>query len=308
MNPTSWKTKNRGNLKALQLLETRHGDVWPYSAKRAARIARQVAAAVHEAAPGWQPSVILEIGAGPFHPLSHGLVFYLNGASTLIATDFPEQLHDTAQAARASFNLAADALAFPENFAFEDTPERKAGILTRAKQLPLAAMQEGDWSALLRFGGARFAYASLNQAQQHLPPGQFDFLFSIAVLEHVEQPQEVLRWHHQLLKPGSIGYHLVGLEDHRYFETPDTFPPWHFMIDGEYGHASTIRQDLRINGLRSSQWREQFALAGFDCLLWREENVYPVPAGLSEQLRAEFRILPPKDLECFRIEAVVRKR
>ena|GEM_PF-5636553 len=255
--------------------------------------------------PDWHPRTVLEMGAGSFHPLAHGLALHLNGAETALAVDISEHLHNPEQAAQASFELLLHAIAFPERYALPGSdPEF---IRQRAYRLPLDALRDGDWNALLSTKAASFAYANLDAARTLLPGGQIDFLFSNAVLEHVHEPEDALSWHHKLLKPGGIAFHTIGLDDHRHYEDSEHFTAWSFMVDGEYGNTSKIRSDLWINGLRASQWRSLFDKTGYQILSWRCIPGFPSPADIRQRIRAEFQEFPEEDLHTFLLETVVRK-
>ncbi len=296
LNDLSWHSR--------RLLETRWPDQWSYNPQRASRIIQDISPAwtamLHE-----HPRTVLEMGAGSFQPLAHGLILYLNGAETALAVDVSEHLHNTEQAAQACFELLLHVIAFPERYVLLGThPE---AIRQRAYALPLDALQKGDWNALLTTQAARFAYAGLDAARTLLPEGQIDFMFSNAVLEHVHEPEDALAWHYKLLKPGGIVQHRIGLDDHRHYENPDQFTAWTFMEDGEYGPASTVRPDLWINGLRVSHWRAWFEKSGYQILSWQCTPHFPTPPDIRQRVREEFRDLPEEDLRTFILTAVLRK-
>lgn len=296
LNDLSWQSR--------RLLETRWKNQWAYNPQRASRIIQCLSAA-WTVMPNWHPRAVLEMGAGSFHPLAHGLILYLNGAETALAVDVSDHLHNPEQAAQASFELLLHAIAFPERFALPGSnPE---AIRQRAYSLPLDALQGGDWNALLSCKAAGFAYANLDAARSILPSGQIDFMFSNAVLEHIREPEEALDWYHRLLKPGGLAFHLIGLEDHRHDDNPEQFAAWAFMADGEYGPASTIRPDWWINGLRASQWRALFEKAGYEILSWQCTPTFPSPPDIRQRVRDEFRDLPEEDLRTFMLETVIRK-
>lgn len=296
LNDLSWQSR--------RILETRWPNQWSYNPLRASQITQLLS-------PAWAamsqepPRTVLEMGAGSFQPLAHGLVLYLNGVDTALAIDVPAQIHNPEQAAQACFELILHAIAFPERYSLPGTLAET--IRQRAYELPLDALQNGDWNALLSSQSGRFAYADLNSARSLLPCNQIDFMFSNAVLEHIHEPKDALAWHYDLLKPGGIVQHLIGLDDHRHYEKPGQFTAWTFMEDGQYGPASTVRPDLWINGLRASQWRTLFEEAGYQILRWQPAPHFPTPLDIRQHVREEFRDLPEEDLRTFILTAILRK-
>jgi SAM-dependent methyltransferase len=248
---------------------------------------------------------ILELGCGNFNPFAIGLRFYLNGYSRMTAID-SKPVYRPYIAARWMYEAAMNAVAFPQRWLFEHAEESDAigQLRSRAYALPLAELSEGKLDSLYETPNISFQYFD---SKQRLELSTCDFIYSIAVLEHVMNPATDLAWQYDLLRPG--GYHFlnIGLEDHRHLENPKEFQPWSFMQDGIYGMDHLLRDDLRINGLRSSQYRALIENAGFIVEIWEEEKVYDTPANIADLVRPEFRHLPPNDLTTFRVKALIQK-
>ena len=299
LSQLDWVTLNDIAWRSRRLLQSRWSAQWPYEPERAARVAIGIAEQVYAVAPGFCPHVVLEL-------VAQLLVYYLNGANTLLAVDVEENLHDPEQAAVACYDLVVHALAFPDRYLLPGAGCSSEVLRQRALRLPLDALKAADLRALLSCDAARFAYASLDMATTLLPESSIDLLYSSAVLEHIHDPRSALLWHRHLLKPEGFAAHVVGLDDHRHYENPETFTSWSFMVDGQYGDACTLRPDLWINGLRPSQWQELVKETGFESLSWQLERAYPTPDDVALRVRSEFRSLPESDLRNFVLRTVLR--
>jgi SAM-dependent methyltransferase len=85
----------------------------------------------------------------------------------------------------------------------------------------------------------------------------FDFIFSCACLEHVDDPERALRQMHRILRPGGLMLHQIDFRDHRDFSRPLEFlryreALWRWISAGSY-----------LNRWRPSQFRGAFSRIGF---------------------------------------------
>jgi SAM-dependent methyltransferase len=252
---------------------------------------------------------IFELGSGHINPFAVALRFYLNGYDHLVAGDF-HPLYRPYIAARWMYDAALHAIAFPARWVFEKgelndrTLER---VRCRARSLPLEQLSNGDFDSLGAMSRRHFDYVQLQADRGVIAFDSIDFMYSIAVLEHIMDPAKELAWQYNILRPGAGHFLVIGLEDHRFLDSPGEFRPWTFMLDGVYGPEKPIRQDLQINGLRSSQYRKLLEDTGFIIELWEEETVHEIPSDLDENVLPEFRSLPLSDLATFRVTAFVRR-
>jgi SAM-dependent methyltransferase len=252
---------------------------------------------------------VFEVGCGHFNPFSLSLRFYLNGCGRILAGDF-SPIFRPYIAARWMYNAALHAIAFPDQWVLGDgNPDGEiiGQIRSRALSLPLAELANGNFDSLISSLDNNFNYLQLQYNRELIDADSIDFMYSIAVLEHVMDPASDMAWQFSILRPGSCYFFLIGLEDHRFLEDRSNFQPWSFMVDGVYGAESNIRGDLIINGLRSSQYRKLLEDVGFEIEMWKEEPVYEAPSDLRQKVRPEFQSLPWSDLATFRITALVRK-
>jgi SAM-dependent methyltransferase len=89
----------------------------------------------------------------------------------------------------------------------------------------------------------------------------FDLTCSQAALEHVGQPEIVLRNLYQATKPAGSGLHVIDLRDHRDFAAP-----LEFLLLDETGFTAALAGQERHwfgNPLRLSAWQQLWRGAGF---------------------------------------------
>lgn len=144
----------------------------------------------------------------------------------------------------------------------------------------------------------------------------FDFLMSLAVLEHVMDPDGVYRKMSECLGTGDLMLHFIDLRDHRSFEER----PLGFleMTAEEYKAINTE------NRLRVSQHRALIDQHGFDIISesdhvlgtdggchWVEPDEAMTP-GVTEAMRerftGEFRSMSLRDLSTMSVAVMCRKR
>lgn len=166
-----------------------------------------------------------------------------------------------------------------------------------------------------------------------LPDGSVDVVFSMAVLEHVDRPAEVVAKCYALLRPGGWCLHAVDLRDHRDFSRPLEF----LKLTPEQYRAATGDSENRV---RAGEWLDLFRAAGFEIAAARFQDVplqlnergssdlvdmasWPLekffPAGSLEEVRpwvsdqeragfaAPFRDMDPRDLSVLGLLVIGRK-
>ena len=144
----------------------------------------------------------------------------------------------------------------------------------------------------------------------------FDFLMSLAVLEHVMDPDGVYRKMSECLGTGDLMLHFIDLRDHRSFdERPLGFLE---MTAEEYKAINTE------NRLRVSQHRALMDQYGFDIIsesdhvlgadggrhwVGPDEAITPgVTEAMRERFTGEFRSMSLRDLSTLSVAVMCRKR
>jgi SAM-dependent methyltransferase len=106
-----------------------------------------------------------------------------------------------------------------------------------------------------------------------LPDASVDYVFSMATIEHMNEPfQSILEWK-RILKPGGISAHVAGLADHRDFSKPYEYlkvdpVTWRARFGGARGLAPLYEY---VNQWRPIDFRRAFERAGFEILEYSTE-------------------------------------
>jgi SAM-dependent methyltransferase len=104
-----------------------------------------------------------------------------------------------------------------------------------------------------------------------LPDASVDYVFSMATIEHLNDPlQSIMEWK-RILKPGGISAHIAGLADHRDFSKPYEY----LKLDpaawrAQFGPGRTPLHDF-VNQWRPVDFRRAFEKAGFEILEYATE-------------------------------------
>jgi len=161
------------------------------------------------------------------------------------------------------------------------------------------------------------------------PSSSFDFIFSISVLEHLQNIRECLKNIHRLLKPGGITFHNFGL----------WFGPigGHSMnsYDFPWAHVRLSRKDIQrylekfrphemsdaLNDydhhyneprLTLAKLEEHVIEAGFEIMSWKELRHFPHGEFLTPDVIAECKANFPdvaiRDLLCYDATIILRKK
>jgi SAM-dependent methyltransferase len=104
-----------------------------------------------------------------------------------------------------------------------------------------------------------------------LPDASVDYVFSMATIEHLNDPlQSVMEWK-RILKPGGISAHIAGLADHRDFSKPYEYlklkpAAWR----AQFGPGRAPLHEY-VNQWRPIDFRRAFESAGFEILEYSTE-------------------------------------
>jgi SAM-dependent methyltransferase len=104
-----------------------------------------------------------------------------------------------------------------------------------------------------------------------LPDASVDYVFSMATIEHLNDPlQSILEWK-RVLKPGGISAHIAALADHRDFSKPYEY----LKLDpaawrGRFGPGGAPLHEF-VNQWRPVDFRRAFEQAGFEILEYSTE-------------------------------------
>ena len=104
-----------------------------------------------------------------------------------------------------------------------------------------------------------------------LPDASVDYVFSMATIEHLNDPLRSIAEWKRILKPGGISAHIAGLADHRDFSKPYEY----LKLDpaawrAQFGPGRTPLHDF-VNQWRPVDFRRAFEQAGFEILEYATE-------------------------------------
>jgi len=104
-----------------------------------------------------------------------------------------------------------------------------------------------------------------------LPDASVDYVFSMATIEHLNDPlQSIMEWK-RILKPGGISAHIAGLVDHRDFSKPYEYLKLNPAVwRAQFGPGRTPLHHF-VNQWRPIDFRRAFEKAGFEILEYSTE-------------------------------------
>jgi hypothetical protein len=160
-----------------------------------------------------------------------------------------------------------------------------------------------NWSEILKpVSIYKGDYLELN-----LDNNKFDFVYSMAVFEHIEEPEKVVEKLYNTLKPGGVSYHNIDLRPH---ELNKKSPVYILSFsDEEWNFLKTNKNNwVYLNRLRSNDWINLFKKFGFDILSVKTSNF---ESELTEQdlpnLDRRFQNYKLEDLNHAILNIVVKK-
>jgi SAM-dependent methyltransferase len=105
-----------------------------------------------------------------------------------------------------------------------------------------------------------------------LPNASVDYVFSMATIEHLNDPLRSIAEWKRILKPGGISAHFAGLADHRDFSKPYEYlklDPAAWRAQFGPGRATPLHE--YVNQWRPIDFRRAFEKAGFEILEYSTE-------------------------------------
>lgn len=130
-----------------------------------------------------------------------------------------------------------------------------------------------------------------------------DYVYSNAVLEHVSEPEEVVKQLHRILKVGGVSYHGIDLRPHSGDRsTPKTI----LKYSPEEWNIIKPKKSY-LNRLRSSDWEELFDKYNLKILSSNTHEFEFIDDSIYEEIAPEFRNHSLKSLRTRQLNIVVQK-
>jgi len=137
-----------------------------------------------------------------------------------------------------------------------------------------------------------------------LPDASVDYVFSMATIEHINEPlKSVMEWK-RILKPGGISAHIAALADHRDFSKPYEYLKLNPAVwRAKFGPGREPLYEY-VNQWRPIDFRRAFERAGFEILEYSTEIK---SAYNSEQTHGLYPNQSISDADWERIAPLVRE-
>lgn len=238
---------------------------------------------------GRLPRRFMDFGAGKYHPLANALLFWLDGAERCVAVEKDTQFLPP-RSAVALLDLVCAVITDPQQYMHQDVD-----LMEKVKALNLPALKRGEFEDGL--GSAPLSRYCGDV--QELDEGDFDFVASQSVLEHVHSFDEVIQALYDRTAPQGIHTHNIEMKDHRYFTNPKAFSMWEFLFTEEGDNGL-------CNRLRCSEIQESFERAGFVIRSCVPQFAQP-PEDIRARLIPRFQHLSDVDLATTAARFIVQR-
>ncbi len=157
-----------------------------------------------------EDATCVDVGAGGLNPLGTSMSLVLHGAARAIAIE-PDPVDDPATAGKALYDLTAAALLDPR---WPLEPVAPATLLERLEGFDWRKILAGDPAGL---DASRLQLMQVPFDQAGIEPETVDVLLTNSVLEHVPDPEAVIRGTSQIMKSGGLAVHGIDGRDHRFY-------------------------------------------------------------------------------------------
>jgi SAM-dependent methyltransferase len=226
---------------------------------------------------------ILDLGCGAFDPLLQAIYLVCNGAGQVVAID-TQPCATPDRAAFAMANLIGEIVLSPDRWSLGaiSTPE----IRSRASLFDIEALRNGDLEAGIKTTPITYRIGTLQDL--HFEPGSFDIVLSFSVIEHIMEPEKVLRHVADLLRPGAALASQVDFSDHRQHALPG-YNFWTFMTNAGLDQPG-------INELRFSELLDLLNAIGLRVTKTRPTRIV-MPEPVFQNLKPRFAAMKRDDLE-----------
>lgn len=202
------------------------------------------------------------------------------------------------------------------------TPDGDPTIIERTRRVMGLVHPPGadvDVHAIAKFENGRLVTdeSILKVSQQSfedvgVPAGSVDILYSLAVMEHVDDVRGKVKRMFDALTPGGLAMHTIDLREHftpeRQGFNKDVSLEFLKYSKAEWEAKYPPGTEYFINRLRSSEHRAIFEGEGFEILDWKVTTSLPLDEQVYERIHPEFHKFTPQDLSELGVTVIARKR
>jgi SAM-dependent methyltransferase len=226
---------------------------------------------------------ILDLGCGAFDPLLQAVYLVCNGAGHVVAID-TQPCATPDRAAFAMANLIGEIMLAPDRWSLGAISPSE--IRSRAGRFNVKALRDGNLEKGIKAAPVSYQIGAVQELC--VKPGSFDIVLSFSVIEHIMEPEKILRHVANLLKPGAALVGQVDFSDHRQQALPG-FNFWTFMTNRGPDQPG-------INELRFSELLQLLASIGLRVTKTTPTRI-AMPEPVFQDLKPRFAAMKRDDLE-----------
>jgi ubiquinone/menaquinone biosynthesis C-methylase UbiE len=140
----------------------------------------------------------------------------------------------------------------------------------------------------------------------------FDYVYSVAVLEHVDDVGRMLAKMHRVMADGAVGFHVIDLREHHtnLRQVPDKNTSTEFLkySRAEWEELYPPGSPFYVNRLRASDFVDLFEKTGFEIVDLEVSVKMELDEGVYRRIHPEFHNYTVEDLSTLGIMVVSRKK
>ena len=148
--------------------------------------------------------------------------------------------------------------------------------------------------------------------EMSFPDKSFDYVYSLATLEHVADVSGLLAKMHQIMADGAVGYHIMDLREHhtnlRHVPDKNTSTDFLRYSKAEWEEKYPPGSPFYINRLRASDFRTLLEQAGFEIIECEVSVKMELDDGIYQHIHPEFHHYAVEDLETLGVRIACRKK
>jgi hypothetical protein len=146
----------------------------------------------------------------------------------------------------------------------------------------------------------------------YLKDKSFNYVYSLATLEHVVDVSGLMAKMHRIMADGAVGFHIIDLREHHtnLRQVPDKNTSIDFMkySKAEWEEKYPPGSPFYINRLRASDFRSLFERSGFDIVDFEVSVKMNLDDRIYRLIHPEFHHYALEDLETLGVRIACRKK
>ena len=169
-------------------------------------------------------ATVVDLGCGALNPFAFSFLLLMLGAERAYAIDL-EPIQNIEIAARALATTAGWLLLEPRRILGRLASIAAEDVLANLKGFQLPLLASGDPAGI---APGRLVHRIESVHDLSLRNDEADFVFSVSLLEHLDNVEDALESLRRITKPGGHGVHVVDFVDHRIY-SGQAISPFEFL-------------------------------------------------------------------------------